>query len=163
MKRNKHLIIGLIFLILSGIILYTSTLTFTFFPAQELELSKDLEFIAVTKDLLVIQEVSVKKEYLTAVELAMVSSGLPYLNENTLMVLDTDYHLLYTEHFNNDNLERPQYRIFKFPGKIHVGKGKKVIISLSTTTGDKTSHLSVPLAKAGKFGQLTVNRYSMKM
>ena len=37
-----------------------------------------------------------------------------------------------------------------------MGKGKKVIISLSTTTGDKTSHLSVPLAKAGKFGQLTV-------
>ena len=156
MKKNKHLIIGLIFLSLSGIILYTSSLTFTFFPTQELELSKDLEFIAVTKDLLVIQEMSVKKEYLTAVELAMVSSGLPYLNENTLTLLDTDYHLLYTEHFNNDNLERPQYRIFKFPEKIYVGKEKKIVICLSTATGDKSSHLSVPWTKAGKFGQLAV-------
>ena len=55
--------------------IYSSKLTFTFFPTQELELSKELEFIALTKDFLVIQEVSVKKEYLTAVELAMVSSG----------------------------------------------------------------------------------------
>jgi uncharacterized membrane protein len=156
MKRNKHLIIGLIFLILSGIVLYTSTLTATFFPTQELELSKDLEFIAVTKDLLVIQEVSVKKEYLTAVELAMVSSGLPYLNENTLIVLDTNYQTLYTKHFTYDNLNRPQYQLFEFPEKIHIGKGKKVIICISSTTGDKASHLSVPWTTAGKFGKLTV-------
>jgi hypothetical protein len=46
MKKNKYLIIGLIFLILSGIVLYKSTLTFTFFPTQELELSKGLETIS---------------------------------------------------------------------------------------------------------------------
>jgi uncharacterized membrane protein len=158
MKKNKYMIIGLVFLILFGVIIYSVNITGLFFPTQEMELSKELEYRALKKELLIIQEITVTKEYLTAVELAMVSSGLPYLNENTLTVLDTNYQLLYTEHFNNDNLDGPQYRIFKFPEKIHVGKGKKVILCLSTTTGDKDSHLAMPMMPTGKLGKLSVKK-----
>jgi len=121
-----------------------------------MELREELKFGTLKKELLIIQEISVTKEYLTALELAMVSSGLPYLNENTLMVLDTNYQTLYMKRFTNENLDRPQYQLFKFPEKIYVGKGKKVILCLSTSTGDKDSHLAVPWTTTGKLGKLSV-------
>jgi len=159
MKKSKYLIIGFIFLILSGVIIYSAKLTVVFFPTQEMELRGGLEYGALTKEFLIIQEITLTKEYLTAVELAMVSSGMPYLNENTLTVLDTNYQTLYTQRFTNENMDRPQYQLFKFPEKIHVGKGEKVIICLSTSTGDKESHLAVPRMSAGKLGKLSVKPF----
>jgi len=156
MKKSKYLIIGFIFLILSGVIIYSAKLTVAFFPSQEMELSRELEYGALTKEFLILQEITAEKEYLTAVELVMVSSGAPYLNDNTLMVLDANYQPLYVHLFTNENMDKPQYQIFKFPEKIHVGKGKKVIICLSTFTGDSDSHLAVPRMPTGKLGKLLV-------
>lgn len=157
MKASKYLIIGLMFLILSGAVIFSTKLTVLFFPTQEVELKGDYKFGALTKELLFIQEILVTKEYLTAVELAMVSSGLQYLNENTLVVLDSNYQTLYMQRFTNENLDRPQYKLFKFPEKIHVGKGKKVILCLSTSTGDKDSYLALPWM-TGKLGKLSVKQ-----
>ena len=156
MNKNKYLIIGLIFLILSGVIIYSAKLAVVFFPTQEMELSGVLEDGPLKKEFLIIQEITATKEYLTAVELFMVSSGMPYLNENTIMLLDTNYQTLYTQQFTNENMDRPQYQLFRFPEKIHVGKGKKVILCLSTSTGDKESHLGVPRMPTGKLGKLLV-------
>ena len=156
MKKSKYLIIGFIFLILSGVIIYSAKLTVAFFPSQEMEIGGELEYGALTKEFLIMQEITAEKEYLTAVELVMVSSGAPYLNDNTLMVLDANYQPLYVHLFTNENMDKPQYQIFKFPEKIHVGKGKKVIICLSTFTGDSDSHLAVPRMPTGKLGKLLV-------
>ena len=156
MKKSKYPIIGLMFLTLSCAIIFSSNLTVLFFPTQELELKGKFEFGALTKEFLIIQEFPVTKEYLTAVELVMASSDERYRNENTLMVLDTNYQMLYMQRFTNENLDRPQYKFFKFPEKIHVGKGKKVILCLSTETGNKDNHLAVPRMPTGKLGKLMV-------
>ena len=156
MKKSKYLIIGFMFLILSGVIIYSAELKVLFFPTQEMESSRELEYGALKKEFLIIQEITVTKEYLTAVEVAMVSWGMPYLNENTLMVLDTNYQTLYLQRFTNENLNKPQYMVFKFPEKIHVGKGNKVMICLSTSTGDKDSHLALPMMPTGKLGKLSM-------
>ncbi len=158
MKTSKYLIIGLIFLLLSAAIIFSAKLTVLFFPTQEVELKGNFELGALTKKFVITQEVTMTKEYLTAVELAMVSSGVSYLNENTLMVLDTNYKTLYVQRFTNENLDRPQYKLFKFPEKIHVGKRKKVILCLSTETGDKDNHLAVPRMPTGKLGKLLVRQ-----
>ena len=156
MKKNKYLIMGLLFLILSGVIIYSAKLTVLLFPTQEMELGGKLEYGALTKEFLIMQEITAEKEYLTAVEVVMVSAGTPYLNDNTLMVLDTNYKPLYVHLFTNENMDKPQYQTFKFPEKIHVGKGNKVILCLSTFTGDKESNLAVPRIPTGKFGKLSV-------
>jgi uncharacterized membrane protein len=72
------------------------------------------------------------------------------------MVLDANYKLLYVHLFTNESMDKPQYQIFKFPEKIHVGKGNKVKLCLSTFTGDKESNLAVPRITTGKFGKLSV-------
>ena len=156
MKKSKYLIIGFMFLILSGVIIYSAELKVLFFPTQEMESSRELEYGALKKEFLIIQEITVTKEYLTAVEVAMVSWGMPYLNDNTLMVLDANYQTLYMKRFTNEDLVRPQYKIFEFPEKIHVGKGNKVMICLSTSTGDKDSHLALPMMPTGKLGKLSM-------
>ena len=158
MKKNKRLIIALTILIISAVIIFSAKLTAVFFPSQEVELKGELEYGALTKEFLIIQEITVTKEYLTAVDVVMVSSDMPYLNENTLMVLDTNYKTLYMQRFTNKNMDRPQYQLFKFPEKINVGKGKKVILCLSTETGNKYNHLNVPRMPTGKFGKLSVRR-----
>ena len=158
MKKSKYPIIGFIFLILSGVIIYSSKLTVLFFPTQEDELKGEFELGALTKEFLIIQEFTMTKKYLTAVELAMVSSDVQYRNENTLMLLDDNYKTLYVQRFTNENLDRLQYKLFKFPEKIHVGKGKKVILCLSTETGNKDNHLAVPRTPTGKLGKLLVRQ-----
>ena len=158
MKKSKYPIIGFIFLILSGVIIYSSNLTILFFPTQEDELKGEFELGALTKAFIITQEVQMAKEYLTAVELAMGSSDVQYRNENTLMLLDDNYKTLYVQRFTNENLDRPQYKLFKFPEKIHVGKGKKVIFCLSTETGNKDNHLAVPRMPTGKLGKLLVRQ-----
>jgi uncharacterized membrane protein len=158
MKKSKYLIFGFIFLILSGVIIFSSKLTVLFFPTQEMELRGKLEFGALTKEFLIIQEITVTKEYLTAVELFVASSDARYRNENTLMLLDANYKTFYIQHFTNENLDRPQYKFFKFPEKIHVEKGKKVILCLSTETGDKDNHLAVPRTPTGKLGKLSMRQ-----
>jgi len=145
-----------LFLILSGVITYSVKINVLFFPTQEIELGGKLEYGALTKEFLIMQEITAEKEYLTAVEVVMVSSGAPYLNDNTLMVLDANYKPCYVHLFTNEKMDKPQYQIFKFPEKLHVGKGKKVIICLSTFTGDKESNLAVPRIPTGKFGKLSV-------
>jgi hypothetical protein len=156
MKKSKYLTIGFLFLILFGVIIYSSQLTVLLFPTQEMEISREMEYGALKKEFLIIQEITVKKEYLTAVEVAMVSWGMPYLNENTLTVLDTNYQTLFMKRFTNEDLVKPQYKFFEFPEKIHVGKGKKVMICLSTATGDKDSHLALPMMPTGKLGKLSM-------
>jgi len=156
MKKNKYLIAGLIFLLLSATIIFSTKLTVLFFPTQEMELRGELEYGALTKEFLIIQEITAAKEYLTAVELFMAFSGAPYLNENTITLLDTNYQILYTKNFTDENILRPQYQLFEFPERIHVGKGKKVMICLSTSTGDNDSHLAIPRMPTGKIGKLSV-------
>ncbi len=156
MKKSKYLITGLIFLILSGVIIYSTKLTVVFFPTQEMELRGELEYGALKNEVIIIQEITSTKEYLSAVELAMLSWGMPYLNENTLMVLDANHKVLYKHSFTNENMVKLKYQIFKFPEKIHVGKGQKVIVCLSTSTGDKDSHLAIAWTPKGKLGKLSV-------
>jgi uncharacterized membrane protein len=156
MKTDKYLIIGLIFLLLSATIIFFANLTVLFFPSQEVELKGEFEFGALTKDFLIIQEIPVTKEFLTAVELLVSSSGVQYRNENTLMLLDSNYQAIYIERFTNENLDKPKYRLFKLPEKIRVGNGKKVILCLFSSTGDKDNYLSVPRNTAGKLGTLSV-------
>ncbi len=156
MNKSKYLIIALLFLIFCGVIIFCSNLTVLFFPTQEDKLKGEFELGALTKDFLIIQEFTMTKEYLTAVDLVMISSDVQYRNENTLMLLDSNYQTLYSRHFTNENMDKPKYRPFELPEKIHVGKGKKVIICLSTTTGNKDNHLAVPRITTGTLGKLSV-------
>ncbi len=158
MKKSKYLIIGLIFLLLSATIIFSANLTVLFFPTQEDELKGEFELGALTKDFLIIQEFTMIKEYLTAVDLVMISSDAQYRNENTLMLLDSNHQILYSQRFTNENMDKPKYRFFKLPEKIHVGKGQKVILCLSTETGDKNNHLAVPRMPTGKLGKLLVRQ-----
>ncbi|OGP66800.1 MAG: hypothetical protein A2031_00025 [Deltaproteobacteria bacterium RBG_19FT_COMBO_43_11] len=156
MKKNKRLIIALTILIISAVIIFFAKSTVIFFPSQEVESKGELEFGALTKDFLIIQEIPVTKEYLMAVELLLYSPDVQYWNENTLMLLDSNYRTLYTQRFTNENLNRPKYRVFEFPEKIRVGKGQKVILCLFSSTGDKNNHLSVTRNPMGKLGTLSV-------
>jgi hypothetical protein len=156
MKKNKYLIIGLISLILSGAIIYSAPINILLFPTQEMELRGELEYGALTKEFLIMQEITTTKEYLSAVEIAMVSSGMTYLNDNTLVILDANYKPLYVHLFTNENMNRIKYQSFKFSEKIRVGKGKQIIICLSTFTGDKDSNLAIPRTPTGRLGKLSV-------
>ncbi len=156
MKKNKYIIMGFIFLILSGVIIYSVKLDFLLFPTQKTELRGELEYGALTNEFLFMQEITAEKEYLAAVDIVMASSGAPYLNDNTLMILDANYIPLYVHLFTNERMNKSQYQRFDFSEKIHVGKGNKIILCLSTFTGDKTSHLTVPRIATGKLGRLSV-------
>ena len=156
MKKNKYLIVGLLFLIISGVIIYSVKLNILLFPTQETQFRGESEYGALTKEFLIMQEITAENEYLSAVEIVMVSSGVTYINDNTLMVLDANYKPLYIHLFTNEKMDRAQYQSFKFREKIHVGRGNKVIICLSTFTGDKESNLAVPRLPAGKIGKLSV-------
>ncbi|MCX5792670.1 MAG: DUF2142 domain-containing protein, partial [Elusimicrobia bacterium] len=155
MKKFLNPLLGLLFLALSGAVIFSSNLAVRFFPAQEVDLRGGFEFGRLLKGYLFVQEVTAAKDWLTAVDLGLAALGGGAPCENTLQVLDSGGQVLYTERFTSANISRMKYRTFVFPKKLHVGRGNKVTLCLSSANGSMDSSLVLPRKADGKLGKLS--------
>ena len=156
MKKNRRLLISLLFLAVSGVVIFSSNLSLRLFPAQEVDFREGAEFSRLVKGYLFTQEITAAKEWLAAIDLPLASPGAHYSKENTLQVLDAGYRPLYTERFASERTDSLKYRTFIFPKKLHVGKGNKVILCLSSRDGDKDNSFVLARTAYGKLGKLSV-------
>lgn len=160
MKKPKNLIPGMIFLAVSGFVIFFSNLPVLLFPTQEVNSCGDAGTANLTKGYFYVQEATAARDWLVAADLAIHSMQPSVrLSDNMLTVLDSDYRTLYTERFTVENSASLGYQLFIFPKKIHIGKGRRIIFCLSPMTGvkgDKSNDL-LPLSKPdGTLGKFSV-------
>jgi len=155
-KKYKYLITGLLFLVVSLGLIFSSKLNILLFPTTEVDLRGGFDYGTVIKDYVFVQELPVQKNYLSAIDLVLFSPNVQYRNDNTILVLDTAFHILFQRRFTNEGLDKPQYVTFKFPESVYVGKGNKVLLAISSTNGEKDNFLALPKKQSGISGKFYV-------
>ena len=119
-KSRSYLITGLIVLVMGMGLIYTSKINVLLFPTSEVGMNGTIQYAGAYKEFVFFQEFPVTKDYLTAIDLVFLSPNQQYRNENTLMLLDTAYTILYQKRFTNEGLgvNRLKRIVFEFPKNI---------------------------------------------
>jgi len=155
MKNWKYLLFGLAFLLLA------------FFVISETEPSPPLLSITQTsggnhtflyegivKGVLAVQEIHTEKEYINGLSIRFATMGRVNTNTNTILVIDSNYNLLYQEKFSSSDVEDTKYHSFQFGESRKTGRGNKLYICLFSIDGDSANCLHVIFNPGTKKGRL---------
>jgi uncharacterized membrane protein len=143
MNQKKRIIFGLIFLVVSMIVISIirinpSSVT----PIQSTESKQAGILVALAKGMILNQEISAAKDYLTGVSFVFTHGGRNNTNQNTFLVLDTNYQILAKQTFSSSILKEGDYNLIEFEKPIYLGKGKKVYLSLFSIDGSEDNAAS---------------------
>ena len=136
MIQKKRIVLGLVFLIVSVIavsIIRINPNSVT--PIQSTESKKAGILLSLGNKIVLTQEITAAKDYLTGISLVFTHGGRNNTNQNTLLVLDTSYHILQQRTFSSSILNEGNYDLIEFEKPVQIGKGKKFYISLLSMDG----------------------------
>ena len=156
MKKYGTHIAAVLFLIASVIFIAQYQPFHHFLPAQQVELSHGVEYGAVVKDFLFVQEITMQKRFLSRVDLYMAKLPSTYSNENVFLLLDEQHRILYTKRFSSDDFGEALYFRFDFRKQFDIGKGKKVFACIYSIDGDQGSYIGLAKKENSNLGKLYV-------
>ena len=106
MKKYRLPLISLLFFLTSSLFIAFSTAFHYFIPAQQVVLSHGVQYGAVLKDFLFIQEVQLKKRYLSRIDVYMAKLPSQYTNSNVFLLIDDQHRILFTKRFSSSDFGR---------------------------------------------------------
>lgn len=156
MKRFLLPSVALIFLVVAAACIATWRPVRHVAPAQQVELSHGVQYGAVIKDFLFVQEITLRKRYLERVDIYMAKLPSAYPNRNVFLLLDDQGKILFTRPFSSDDFGEALYFPFD-PGKsLDIGAGKTVYACLYSLDGDQGSYIGLARKEGGDIGKLWV-------
>ncbi|MFZ4521747.1 MAG: DUF2142 domain-containing protein [Bacteroidales bacterium] len=156
MKKIKTLVAALIVFIASSLFIANYRTFHFFLPAQQVELSHGVEYGAVLKDFLFIQEITMHKRYISRVDLYMAKLPSQFSNENVFLLLDDQHRILYTKRFSSNDFGEALYFPFDFKKTFDIGKGKKIYACIHSIDGDQRSYIGLAKKENSSLGKLYV-------
>ncbi len=156
MKKHKFHIAAIVVFIVLSIFVATYKPLQHFLPAQQVELSHGVEYGAVIKDFLFVQEITTQKRYISRVDLYMAKLPSQYSNENVFLLLDEQHRILFTKKFSSDDFGEALYFSFDFKKSFDIGKHKKVYACVYSTDGDQRSYIGLAKKENSSLGKLYV-------
>ena len=108
----------------------------------------------VMKQFIGIQELTLKKNYLNGIEIMFGTKGRENTNTNNLLVLDSNFNVLYKETFSSKVIIDAHYMPFRFNESQKVVKGSKIYICLFSKDGDSSNCIHPLFNSVGKLGAL---------
>jgi uncharacterized membrane protein len=156
MKNYKKYIPGLFFFIA------VTAVTFLDFnplltPTQEAGSEKVYTIPGISKGFIATQEITTKKDWINGIGLLFTTNGRPNTNDNTVLILDPEYKVLYSETFSSEKVRDNHYYLLNFGKGIRVGKGKTVYICHYSLNGDENNSVSVYCKPYSTIGKLYVS------
>ena len=158
MKINKPLIFGIIFFLFALVVISFSGIRFNLFPTQEVALSNSAEFGQVLPGNVFIQEFTMKKDYLEQIDLYIGRINNDGINETVVLIVDEARQILFSRRFSSREIVKADYYPFSLKKSIKIGKGKKVLVCLSSVDGNPVNYITIPLNKKSTFGVFSVAR-----
>ena len=156
MKNSRYLIIGGLFFLASLLFIANDRSLLTFLPLQEVELSKDAAFGPLVKDYLFVQEITLKKRYLSRIDPFLARIPGQGVNENVFVLLDSSLNILYTRRFSSGEIDGAVYLPFDLNKSVDLGKGNKVFACIYSLDGDMNNYLALARKADSKLGKLYV-------
>ncbi len=155
MAKNKNLIAGITFLLVSLFFIATTGPYFTFHPTQEVDLT-NADFGPLGAGNLFIQEITLKKDYLNRVDMYIGEINNENLNEGVFLLFDSEKRILYSKRFTSRDIVKADFYPFEFNNPIKAGKGQKVYAALYSIDGGRDNHLAIPLNPKSTMGKFMV-------
>lgn len=156
MKKYKYLIFSILFLLASIFFIANYRSLLTFLPAQEVELSHGAAFGPLLKDYLFVQEIPLKKRYISRIDVFLAKIPSENINENVFLLLDSSHRILYTKRFTSKEIDGAIYYQFDFNKSLDIGKGNKVYACIYSINGEMSNYLALPRKATSKLGKLYV-------
>ncbi len=159
MKRRTNLIAGVIFLIVC-------LLAITFYPInpnnvtpiQSSESKQAGILTGLAQGMVLTQELSAAKDYLTGIDLVFTQGGRNNTNRNTLLVLDTAYKVLFRTTFGSNILKEGDFTHFSTDRPLLIGKGNRFLISLFSPDGSAGNAASPLMNMKDSLGRFMTSR-----
>ena len=101
MKKYRLQLIGLLFFIVSALFIAFLPSFNNLIPAQQVELSHGVQYGAVLKDFLFVQEITMKQRYLSRVDVYIAKLPSQVNNSNVFVLIDDQKRILYTKPFSS--------------------------------------------------------------
>jgi uncharacterized membrane protein len=156
MKNTKSLLVAIVFFI-AAVVFIAFHQSFRFFlPAQQVELSHGVEYGAVVKDFLFVQEITTHKRFLSRIDLYMAKLPSTYANENVFLLINEQHRVLFTKRFSSSDFGEALYFPFDLGKSFDIGSGKKVYACIYSIDGDQGSYIGLAKKQNSNIGQLYV-------
>lgn len=156
MKKRKYLLIGFIFFFISVIFISNYKPLLNFFPAQEVNLSNGVSFGAVLKNYLFVQEITLKKRFISRIDIYLAKLPSQNPNENVFLLLDSSHRILFTKRFSSAEIGESVYFPFDFSKTFDIGKGSKIYACIYSIDADQNSYLGLARKTNSRLGKLCV-------
>jgi uncharacterized membrane protein len=158
MKKYLRLATGLVFLIITLSVLTTTRINP---PASSPTRSNETRMAGImegmVKGIIITQQITAIKDYMTGIELIFSHAGRNNTNENTFILLDTSYNVLYRRDFSSSGVTDGAPTSFLFPKPIAVGKGNPLILCLYSNDGTQNNTLNLLMNQADSLGPLYIS------
>ena len=156
MKKYRLQLIGLLFFIVSALFIAFLPSFNNLIPAQQVELSHGVQYGAVLKDFLFVQEITMKQRYLSRVDVYIAKLPSQVNNSNVFVLIDDQKRILYTKPFSSADFGEALHFPFDFGKSFDIGKGRMVYACIYSTDGDQQSYIGLARKDNGKIGKLYV-------
>ena len=108
------------------------------------------------KGIVMVQEVTVKKDYLNGFAIRYITMDRENTNSNTIVVFDQNDNLIFQEKFASKDVKNRKFRDFRFNESKKIGKGNKISICFMSPDGDSANCVHSLFNKESKLGDLYV-------
>ena len=109
---------------------------------------------------IITQELIAGNDYFNAADLMFTHSGRINTNQNTLLLLDSNYDILHQKTFSSLELKEGGFSTFLFEKPVFVGKGNRIYFSLYSINGDANNSASPLINPAETTGNMYISKIS---
>ncbi len=156
MRKNLKFLVSISVLVVSFLIIALHSSFYYFIPSQQVELSHGVQYGAVLKDFLFVQEFTTKKRYLSGVDVYMAKLPGPYNNSNIFLLIDDQQRILYTRKFSSTDFGEALHFPFRFGKAFDIGKNKTVYACIYSVDGDQQNYIGLARKEGSDLGKLYV-------
>jgi len=103
------------------------------------------------------QEITLMKDWINGIGILLTINGRLNTNDNVILVLNSDYKVLWRETFSSKSVKDYQYYPLNFGKSIKIGKGKVIYLCHYSNNGEENNHVSVCCKPYSTLGKLYVS------
>jgi uncharacterized membrane protein len=156
MKKNKKLITGILFILLSVPIIFFAGFSPKLIPSQEVELKNGFEYFRMVSGNLFIQEITLKKRYIEGVDVLMANFHKINSLDNVILLVNSDAEVLYSKRFSSEIIDKQGFYSFDFDKKIDIGKDKNACLVIYSLNGDTSNFVALAKKSSSSLGKYYV-------
>lgn len=157
MKIVKKYFAGLVFLVIAIPLITIMKINPLLVTTQDVGSQAVYTITGIPNGSVAIQQITLKKDYINGIGILLTINGRLNTNDNVILVLNSDYKVLWRETFSSKNVKDFQYYPLNFNKSIKIGQGKSLYLCFYSYNGEENNHVSVCCKPYSTLGKLFVS------